>query len=318
MDDAQPIDATAGWRVVVVTNIPGGVVYTLVDDVVRSLGHRIVGVVTSPGPRRRRSTSYLEVVAAVPPGVDVLVSNHPSRWAAMLAPLRPDLIICGGMPWRLPTDVIALPRLGTINMHPARLPRYRGPASVEWAFRNGDPELGITVHRMDADFDTGAILAQGSVPIEDEDDIGTLVAKFGPVLAGVLGLALERVARGDPGEPQDETQASEAGLFEEAWRTIDWDRPARTVHNQVRSWTGVRDIAKGALGEVEGEIVQVTKTRLLPNEATGTQAPGTILRRDGARLVVQCRDGALELVDWSRAEGREQARSPGKDRGHND
>jgi methionyl-tRNA formyltransferase len=303
MDGAQPIDETASWRVVVVTNIPGGVVYHLVDDVVRPLGHRIVGVVTSPGPRRRRSASYLEVVAAVPPGVDVLVSNHPSRWAAMVAPLRPDLIVCGGMPWRLPMDMIALPRLGTINMHPALLPCHRGPASVEWALRNGDPELGLTVHRMDADFDTGAILAQGSVPIDDEDDIETLLAKFGPVLAGVLGQALERVARGDPGEPQDETQASEAGLFEESWRTIDWDQPARTVHNQVRSWTGMRDVAKGALGEVEGEIVQITKTRLLPDEVTGPHTPGTVLRRDGERLVVQCRNGALELVAWNTVAG---------------
>jgi len=303
VDAARLVDEPESWRVVVVTNIPGGVVYTLVDDVVRPLGHKIVGVVTSPGPPRRRSDSYLGVVAAVPPGVDVLVSNHPSRWAAMLAPLRPDLIVCGGMPWRLPTEVIALPRLGTINIHTARLPRNRGPAAVEWAFRNGDPELGLTVHRMDAGFDTGAILAQGSVPIDDEDDIGSLIEKFGPAMSELLGKALERVARGDPGEPQDETQASEAGLFEVGWRTIDWGRPARTVHNQVRSWTGIRDTPKGALGEVDGDVLQITKTRLLPGEATGA-LPGTVLRRDGERLVVQCGDGPLELVAWGRSEGR--------------
>ena len=302
MEVARAKDGTGGWRVVVVTNIPGGVIYTLVDEVVRPLGHRIIGVVTTPGPPRRRSASYLDVVAAVRPGVDALVSNHPSRWAAMLAPLRPDLIVCGGMPWRLPPELIALPPLGTINLHPARLPRYRGPASVEWAFRNGDPELGLTVHRMDANFDTGAILAQGSVPIDDDDDIGSLIAKIEPVFARLLGQALERVARGDPGEPQDESQASEAALFEEAWRTIDWDRPARRIHNQVRSWTGVRDIAKGALGEIEGEMVLITKTRLLLDEMTGAQAPGTVLRRHPDRLVIQCRDGALELVEWSRAE----------------
>ena len=301
MDDARPINEADGWRVVVVTNIPGGVVYTLVDEVVRPLGHRVVGVVTSPGPPRRRSDSYLDVVAAVPPGVDVLVSNHPSRWAAMLAPLRPDLIVCGGMPWRLPPDLIALPRLGTINMHPALLPRHRGPASVAWAFRNGDPELGLTVHRMDANFDTGAILAQGSVPIDDEDDNGSLVAKFRPAMSGLLDQALERVARGDPGEPQDEAQASEAGLFEEGWRTIDWGQPARSIHNQVRSWIGFRDIARGALGEVDGDLLLVTKTRLLPDEATGDLPPGTVLRRDGERLVVRCGDGPIELVAWSSA-----------------
>jgi hypothetical protein len=60
--------APESWRIVVFTNIPGGVIYSLVDGVVRPLGHRVVGVVTSPGPKRRRSSAYLEVVAAVPPG----------------------------------------------------------------------------------------------------------------------------------------------------------------------------------------------------------------------------------------------------------
>jgi methionyl-tRNA formyltransferase len=277
------------------------VVYTLVDEVVRSLGHRVGGVVTSPGPPRRRSDSYLGVVAAVPPGVDVLVSNHPSRWAAMLAPLCPDLIICGGMPWLIPPEVITLPRLGTINFHPALLPRYRGPASIDWAFRNGDPEMGFTIHWMSPQFDTGAILAQVRFPIDDEADHDSLGGTFGPLLPGLLREALERVARGDPGEPQDEAAASHAGLFEDEWRTIDWGRPARTVHNQVRSWTGFRGAPMGALGEVDGEVLQITKTRLLPDEVTGDRPPGTVLHRDGERLVVQCGDGSLELVAWERS-----------------
>jgi methionyl-tRNA formyltransferase len=300
MADGQ-IPAPESWRIVVFTNIPGGVIYSLVNEVVRPLGHRVVGVVTSPGPKRRRSPTYLEVVAAVPPGIDVIVSNHPERWAAMLAPLRPDLIISGGFPWRIPSEVIALPRLGAINMHPALLPRYRGPAAIEWAFRNGDAELGFSVHRLAPDFDTGPILAQTRIPIADDDDINSLVAKFGPVLLGLLGQALERVARGDPGEAQDEAEATYAGLFDEEWRTIDWDQPARTIHNQVRSWIGQRDIPLGALGQIDGETLQITKTRLLPVESQPGEpiVAGTVLRRDDERMVVQCGDGAIEILKWS-------------------
>jgi methionyl-tRNA formyltransferase len=300
MADRQ-IPAPESWRIVVFTNIPGGVIYSLVNEVVRPLGHRVVGVVTSPGPKRRRSPTYLEVVAAVPPGIDVIVSNHPERWAAMLAPLRPDLIISGGFPWRIPSEVIALPRLGAINMHPALLPRYRGPAAIEWALRNGDAELGFSVHRLAPDFDTGPILAQTRIPIADDDDINSLVAKFGPVLPGLLGQAIERVARGDPGEAQDEAEATYAGLFDEEWRTIDWDQPARTIHNQVRSWIGQRDIPLGALGEIDGETLQITKTRLLPVESQPGEpiVAGTVLRRDDERMVVQCGDGAIEILTWS-------------------
>jgi methionyl-tRNA formyltransferase len=293
--------APESWRIMVFTNIPGGVIYSLVDRIARSLGHRVVGVVTSPGPKRRRSPTYLEVVAAVPPGVDVIVSNHPERWAAMLAPLRPDLIISGGMPWRIPAEVLALPRLGAINMHPALLPRYRGPAAVEWAFRNGDAELGFTIHRLSPDFDTGPILAQARIPIADEDDVDSLTAKFGPVVPELLRQALARVARGDPGEPQDEAEATYAGLFDDEWRVIDWDQPARAIHNQVRSWTGFRDIPKGALGEIDGQTWQITRTRLLPaqREPRDPVPPGTVVRRDGERLVVQCGDGAIEILAWA-------------------
>jgi methionyl-tRNA formyltransferase len=300
MADA-PNPAPAPWRVVVFTNIPGGVIYSMVEEVVRPLGHRVVGVVTTPGPKRRRSPAYLEVVAAVSPGVDVIVSNHPERWAAMLAPLEPDLLVSAGFPWRIPADVLALPRLGAINMHPALLPRYRGPAAIEWAFRNGDAEVGFTVHRLAPDFDTGPILAQARFPITDDDDIDSLVAKFGPVLPGLLGQALERVARGDPGEPQDEAEATYAGLFEDAWRIIDWSQPARTIHNQVRSWIGLRDIPAGALGEIDGERLQITKTRLLPvdTEPLEVARPGTVVHRNGERVVVQCGDGPIEIVSWS-------------------
>jgi methionyl-tRNA formyltransferase len=300
MSDA-PNPAPESWRIVVFTNIPSGVIYALVNEVVRPLGHRIVGVVTAPGPKRRRSPTYLEVVAAVSPGVDVIVSNHPERWAAMLAPLQPDLIISGGFPWRIPTDVLELPRLGAINMHPALLPRYRGPAAIEWALRNGDAELGLTVHWLSPDFDTGSILAQTRIPIADEDDIDALMSKFGPVLPGLLGQALERVARGDAGEPQDEAEATYAGLFDDEWRIIDWSQPARTIHNQVRSWIGLRDIPLGALGEIDGEMRQITKTRLAADGTTqqGSAVPGTVMRRDGDRLIVQCGDGPIEILSWS-------------------
>jgi methionyl-tRNA formyltransferase len=130
------------------------------------------------------------------------------------------------------------------------------------------------------------------------------MAKFGPVLPGLLAQALERVAGGDPGDPQDEAQATYAGLFEDGWRVIDWDQPARTIYNQVRSWTGFGGVPKGALGEVDGERLLIVRTRLLPSDedARGIAPPGTILRRDAERMVIQCGDGPIELVTWSRAE----------------
>ncbi len=287
------------WRVVVFTNLPGGVVYKQMDEVLRRLGHTIVGVVTTPGPRRRRSRGYLDVVAAVRPGVDVLVSNHPERWAAMLAPLRPDLIVSGSFPWRIPDEVLALPRLGAINLHPALLPKGRGPNPIRWAIRNGEHEIGLTVHRTSSDFDTGPILAQGSFTIGEEESGDGILERLADMAPGLVEQALARIARGEPGEPQDETQASYAGEFEEAWRTIDWGQPARAIHNQVRSWSFFGD---GAHGEIDGRLLKITGTRLAPEGATGSLPPGTLLQQDEERLTVQCGDGPLEIVAWSRVE----------------
>src|SRR3954451_22768566 len=119
------------WRVVHFTDF-GGQIVPVVQDVLGAHGHRLVGVVTGPGPKRRRSDDYLDVVRAVPPGINVLVTTHPGRLAAMLAPLRPDLILVTGFLWILPPAVLQLPRLGVINFHGGILPDWRGPNSMGW------------------------------------------------------------------------------------------------------------------------------------------------------------------------------------------
>ncbi|HEU0164159.1 MAG TPA: formyltransferase family protein [Thermomicrobiales bacterium] len=299
MEQPTSTGSLDAWRVVIFTTIAGGIVYTLTDAVLQQFGHRVVGVMTTPGPPARRSADYLSVVGAVRPGVDVLVSTHPSRWAAMLAPLRPDLIICCGFPYRIPQAVVAMARLGAINVHPSLLPRHRGPWPLNWTFRSDDAVAGMTVHRITTAFDTGPILAQGSVPVEDEDDGDALMGKLAPLAVQLLAAALQRVAAGDPGDPQDERLATEAPFFEDAWYRVDWSQPARTVHNQVRSWTGVSGGSHGALAEIDGELVVIARTRLLPVPETSVAlAPGSLIRRDDDGMIVQCGDGPIAVVAW--------------------
>jgi methionyl-tRNA formyltransferase len=301
MTDTPARGTNETWRVVVFTIVPDGRVFHSVEQVLKPLGHRVVGVVTTPGPPKRRSASYLSVVAAVRPGIDVIVANHPSRIAAMIAPLRPDLIISAGFPYLIPPDVVALPRLGAINIHPALLPKYRGPKALEWAFRNGDPKLGITIHRIANDFDTGPILAQTSVPIGPDDVLGTVLPKLDNAIPKLLSRALERVAHGDPGDPQDESQASYAGKFEPEWTFIDWSQPARVIHNQVRSLLSPFDPDASAIGTIGGEELRITRT-CLPEWGTtggGDVMPGTVIARNSDRISVQCGDGPIDVLGWS-------------------
>jgi methionyl-tRNA formyltransferase len=298
MDQDFPVPDPDRWRVVVFTNLPGGVFYTAMDDLLPRLGHTIVGVVTTPGPKRRRSPGYLDVVRVVRPGVDVIVSNHPERWDAMLAPLRPDLIISGSFPWRIPAGVLDLPRLGAINVHPALLPKYRGPNPIRWALRNGDTTLGMTVHRTTADFDAGAILAQSSISIAENESGAAILARLGALAPQLIQQALERIARGEVGDPQDDALASYAGAFDDEWGEIDWSQSARTVHNHVRAWNVFRDRSNGAWARIDGKVVRVVQTRLLPEPEPSSAVPGTVLDRNEERLVVQCGDGPLEITTW--------------------
>lgn len=267
------------------------------DQMLTGMGHRLVGIVTTPGPAQRRSTNYLDLVAAVRPDLDIVVSSHPQRLPALVAPFKPDLILCGSFPWRIPAAVLALPRFGAINGHPAALPKYRGPNAVGWAFRNGDTELGFTAHRMDADFDTGPILAQFSVPIGDNETAADVFPQLLPIAAALYPQAVARVLAGDPGTPQDPALASDAPLFTPEQREIDWSQPARTVHNIVRGWHGMVDLPLGAFADVAGVRTLIMRTQLIDAPATSA-VPGTLLERNNlaGTFVVQCGDGPLLVI----------------------
>jgi methionyl-tRNA formyltransferase len=238
-------------RIAVLARVPGVVVW--LEGQLRELGHECVGVVTTEGPRGRYGDEPLSaLIDARPPHLDVLVGSGPERFAQLLAVLEPDLAISGGLPVRIPEDALEVPRHGIVNCHPALLPRYRGPNPIGWALRNGDQELGFTFHRMDADFDTGRLLAQGTAPLAGTE-------RGEDVLQ-----ALERVEAGDPGDPQTEEEASYAGFFEPEYAEIDWTRTAEEVHRQVRAWwlAAARDGVRGPLAQLEGTRVIVQRTRL--------------------------------------------------------
>jgi methionyl-tRNA formyltransferase len=139
---------------------------------------------------------------------------------------------------------------------------------------------------MDAEFDTGPILAQSSVPVEDTD---TWIEDFGPrILENTLAMlprVFERLEAGDPGDTQTEEGVSWAGPFEPGYAAVDWTQPTREIHNQVRAWRHMFSVGEvvGPLAELDGERVKLLRTSLTD--------PG-----DGVRSV-ECGDGRLWIVE---------------------
>jgi len=277
-------------RIVLFTDMPQIAAYY--SQFLAAKGHRIVGVVTS----RKRNFGFVDVVSSAPASADVLVSDRPRRWAAMLAPLRPELIISTVFPWRIPQDVIDLPALGAINVHPSLLPRYRGTMTPNWTFLNGEHTSGLTVHRMVADFDAGPVLAQMSLEITDEDELSSYMQRLFAHAPSLIEAALTRVIAGDPGDAQDESQATYYGMLPDDQRVIDWSSPARRVHNQIRGFAALVD-PPGAYGTLDGTPSRILRTQLLSNDGTIADAlPGTILSGSDDGLIVQCGDGPIRIL----------------------
>ncbi len=276
-------------RIIFFSNQLPAVVNAVIEGL-QALGQQVPLLVTTAGPRRRPNQNYHQIVAHAPHDLDVLVTNHIDRLPTLLRSLEPDVIFTAGFPWRLPPALLELPRLGCINAHPALLPKYRGPDPLFWQLMNGEKQTGLTIHRMDADFDTGPILVQRAVDIAEDDDIDSIFAKLLPLGMPMLPLALASVARGDPGIPQP-AEGSYAPIPTEADRHLDWNRSATELRNQVRAWGSM-----GAFAEISGKPFLVRRARVVSPPLAGQ--PGVLLDNSEGGLLVQTGHDALLIQDF--------------------
>ena len=280
--------AEARWRVVLVSQVAP--IAAAFAQLIRDLGHEPVAHFAV---RRRRldeepppaaQTFLQKLLWEGPKDLPLVFPATRRQLTDLVRRLEPDLVVCFAFPWLIPAEALAVPRLGWVNCHPSLLPAYRGPMPVSWAVRNGEPEIGITFHRMDETFDTGAILAQGSVALDEDDTFDSLNAKAAPLAGRLLAEALERVARGDPGEPQE--GGAYQSLFEDAYAYVDTGKPRAEVHRQVRAWafTPFAVGERGAILEPRGEG---RRRRLLRTSLTEVPGAERLLCADGPLWVLE-------------------------------
>jgi methionyl-tRNA formyltransferase len=152
-----------------------------------------------------------------------------------LGELQPDLIAVACFPRRLPPALLALPRLGCLNLHPSLLPRYRGPAPLFWMFRAGEATSGVTVHRMTEQLDAGPVVAQEAFPIPEGIAGDALMAACAARGARLLVASVRAAARGETArQPQDEAAATYHPWPAAADFELPTTRPARWAFNFIR------------------------------------------------------------------------------------
>ena len=203
----------------------------------RSVGITPVAVITPRAVRGSHAKARRDaILAEAPDGLDLCFVAEKASLLRLTRAYEPDLGLCTGYPWLLPPEVLAVPRLGVVNSHPSLLPRHRGPFPWAWAVREHDPELGLTVHLMDAQFDTGPILAQGSKPMPEDVTLEGLIPTVRGLSQELLPKALRRVLDGDRGDPQTEEGATYAGPFGQDYAELDPSSSRVELLRQVRAW----------------------------------------------------------------------------------
>ena len=241
-------------------------------------GHDILAVVTQPDKPRGRGRQLASSPvkdAALARGLPLLQPRR-VRSESFLAKMRemaPDVLALAAFGQIVPQALLDLPPLGPINVHGSLLPKYRGAAPIQRAVMAGETETGVTTMWMDATLDTGDMLLAGTVPIDEEDNAGTLFPKLADLGARLLVETLGRLAEGTLARrPQDPALATLAPAIQPEDGIIRWDETAEQIHNRIRGVTP----KPGAFAEIAGKRVKIWRARPA-DTSTASAPPGSIL-----------------------------------------
>ncbi|WP_270221982.1 bifunctional UDP-4-amino-4-deoxy-L-arabinose formyltransferase/UDP-glucuronic acid oxidase ArnA [Kosakonia cowanii] len=222
--------------------------------------------------------------------------NHP-LWVDRITEMKPEVIFSFYYRNLLGEAILNSARIGAFNLHGSRLPAYRGRAPLNWVLVNGETQTGVTLHRMVSRADAGAIIAQQAVEIADADDALSLHRKLTESAKHLLEGALPTLKSGTFSETaQDESKASYVGRRTPEDGRLEWEKPAKTLHNLVRA---VSDPWPGAFSFVGTHKFIVWKSRVRSDVAPARA--GTVI--SVAPLIIACGDGALEVMTGQTEKG---------------
>lgn len=216
--------------------------------------------------------------------------------------IAPDLIWVTDYRYILPKEIITLPTLGAVNLHPSLLPKYRGRASINWAILNGETEIGLTAHFIDEGVDTGDIITQVSIGLNRNQDISDAIAALIPWYRRVTKKVLSFFALGSvPRQAQDHAKKSVFPARSPEDGRIDWTQSAERICNLIRA---VSTPYPGAFCEFQGGRLFIWKASVVDFRDERTSEPGTVVAAGRDRNpTVQCGRGCIQLHHWTNGSG---------------
>ncbi|UCD19932.1 MAG: methionyl-tRNA formyltransferase [candidate division WOR-3 bacterium] len=253
---------------------------------------KIVGVVISePKPKGRGLKHSLPEIArwAESESIKVYMPSDPNAevFVDEIRQLGPDLYVLSAYGHILCKELLEIPSLGGINVHPSLLPQYRGAAPIQRAIMAGEKKTGVTLFFMDEKIDHGKMIMQRSVQIEGEDTYGSLSTKLSGLGAEMIIDTLRRIASGDCRSVPQDGAVSHAPKLKKCEVLIDWTEGAAAINNRIRALSP----HPGARTYFRGKELMILQARVGDKRLS----PGALLIED-RKLHVGTASGSLVLL----------------------
>lgn len=213
--------------------------------------------------------------------------------------MKPDLMITAAYGQFLPTKLLAAAQIAAINVHGSLLPKYRGGAPIQYSIINGDKETGVSIMYMVKKMDAGDVLAQKAIPIEDNDDSGTMFKKLSLLGRDLLLETLPKLISGDAHPvAQDPDKVVFSPNITSEQEQIDYRLPARLIDAKVR---GLRPAPLGnmVIDGLRTKIYDVT-----PLDEQTDLEPGKAVRVTKHQLVIAAGDGTTYQINKLKPAGK--------------
>lgn len=266
--------------------------------------HPVVALVSQPDrPKGRGQKLHPTPTKAVAEAANIPVLQ-PTRlkdesFVETLRSYSPDLGVVAAYGRIIPDAVLAVPRLGMINIHASLLPKYRGAAPVHRAVINGDRETGVTIMRVVTELDAGPMLATVRVPIGPDDRTPDLERTLAQAGADLVVRVVDQLSEGTAVEiPQDHAAATYASKIERHEGTLDWSLPAERIHNLVRG------LQPWPLVSVSLDGQRILLHRTAVTDERSSAEPGRIVTASNGVLAVATADGRVLQILELQPEGK--------------
>jgi methionyl-tRNA formyltransferase len=270
----------------------------------KEFGCNISLVVTRPDQPRGRGRKTF------PPPVKVAAENlncqvfqtlsvKSEDFYRMIIEQRPDIMVVVAFGHVLPKKILEIPVYGAINVHASLLPKYRGPAPIQWAIINGESETGVTTMLMDTGLDTGEMLLSSKTEIFPDDTTGTLHDRLSEVGASLLIDTIKKIEDGSLRPiTQNHAHATYAPMLSKEDGHIDWNKPADQIGRLIRGVTPW----PGAFTFVNGKRMRIFKSEVLDSNAI--DSPGMVTKGFSSQLCVATGKGILSILEVQMDSGK--------------